>query len=227
MSPLGEVLLATTTQFTAQCTALPRTEHVAPLPDPPPFASFVRIGPLTGSGDRVAVEDDPFSSSAPEVDASPTALFGVVFHAEIGASEYGRPLTALGLTEDELLAEQPQLFELLATRFSAALIGWSGADGAFHAGLPPRPPRPHAQVFAASQSDQRSLGGDLSWLRPLVVGERVPAGLSDELTVAALRRLWAASPDATGFPLQAGRALSRWLCSDYERLRALLETLTG
>ncbi len=245
MSPLGEVLLATTTQFTAQALQLPRPDEVSPLPDPPPFGALVCIyarspgpnhplwvpgepdsdfSPLLGLG-----EFDPFAdaSPAPTLDDAPTQLLGIVFHAETGAIEPGRLVGALGLTEEQLLLEQPQLYELLATRFTAALIGWRDSSGVFRAGLPPRPPRPHAQVFEATESDLSAAGNDLSWLRGIVRGERVPAGLADELTLATLRRLWAAAPDPQDFPLRAGRELSRLLTADYERLKSLIESLAG
>ena len=238
-APLGEVLLATTTQFTAQCIEVPRPELVSSLPDPPPFGALVRIvltpsppslgdsgSPLLGQG--VIDDFDPFESDpAPITDDAPTALFGLVFHAETGAIEPGRPLSALGLTEDELLREQPQIYELLATRFSAALIGWTDADGRFRASLPPRPPRPHARVLTATPADEKLIASDLGWLRGLVRGERVPTGIADELLIAALRRLWSASGEGEAFALRAGKELSRLLAADYERLRTILERLVG
>ena len=230
-APLGEVLLATTTQFTAQCIEVPRPELVSSLPDPPPFGSLVRIqvSPVTGGRQGASLDDfDPFESApAPTVDDVPATLYGLVFHAETGAIEPGRPLSALGLTEDELLREQPQIYELLATRFSAALIGWTGSDGRFRASLPPRPPRPHARVLLATSDDEKRIGSDLGWLRGLVRGERVPPGIADELLVASLRRLWSASGEGEAFALRVSRELSRLLAADYERLRTMVERLVA
>lgn len=235
MSPLGEVLLATTTQFTAQCLSLPRPESVVPLPDPPPFGSFVKVTMSPGfnapsnGGARDSAFDDPFAepTTVPIISDNPAVLFGVVFHAETGAIEPGRPLSALGLTEDELLRDQPQLYELLATRFSAALIGWQDSAGKFRSGVPPRPPRPHSHACFCTEADLKVLGSELGWMRGIVKGERVPAGLADELTIAMLRRLWSVSPNPQSFPLRAGKELSRLLATDYERLRSLIESLAG
>ena len=229
-APLGEVLLATTTQFTAQCIEVPRPELVSSLPDPPPFGALVRIvvSPITGGRGAGLGELDPFESDpAPVMDDAPVALFGLVFHAETGAIEPGRPLSAMGLTEDELLREQPQIYELLATRFSAALIGWTDTGGRFRASLPPRPPRPHARVLSATSADEKLVGADLGWLRGLVRAERVPPALADELLVAALRRLWSASGEGEAFALRVGKELSRLLAADYERLRTIVERLVG
>jgi hypothetical protein len=130
--PIGEVIAANTSQFTAQCIDVPRPDGVAELPDPPAFGAFVRIGG-GGAGEAARSsalpEDfDPFETSAtlpmPPGDDSAAVLYGVVFHAEIGAIEAGRPLTAFGLDEESLRREQPQIFELLATRFSAVLIAY-------------------------------------------------------------------------------------------------------
>jgi hypothetical protein len=223
----GEIVQASTTQFTAQCIDVPRPETVGTLPEPPPFGAFVRVG---GRGSvAVVVDVDPFERprTLPVSGDDAATLYAVVFHAETGALDAGRPLTALGLAEDELLREQPQLYELLATRFTAALIGYDDSAGTFVPYLPPRPARPHARVTLCGDDDIRRLtGGRLEWLRGVLAGDRVPSGIGDELIGAVLRRAARAQGAAAeAFLLRAGQEVARILAGDYERLRAIVARL--
>src|SRR5688572_3084530 len=103
--PIGEVIAASTSQFTAQCIDVPRPDGVSDLPDPPPFGTFVRIGGGTtaeaSSGVPLPEDFDPFDTPPPAAaglgGGDAVVLYGVVFHAEIGALEAGRQLTAFGL----------------------------------------------------------------------------------------------------------------------------------
>lgn len=220
-SPIGEVILAATTHFVAQVIDVPAPREVSPLPEPPPFGALVRVGGAAPLAAPLPDDFDPFVASPPPVDDVPGAVFAVVYHAETGALEPGRPVAALGLEEEALLREHPQLYELLVSRFSAALLGHVAGDGAWRPYLPPRPPRPHARVWMATDDEVRMATGRLDFLRALLLSERVPAAVADELVIALLRRAWRAHGDP-GFPLRAGRALAQLLPADYERLRALV-----
>jgi hypothetical protein len=238
---VGEVIAATTTGFTAQVIEVPRPDAVTPVPDPPPFGAFVRVGGGAPSGDPAPLPDDfdPFEAAptfaAPVTDTDPASvvLYGVVCHAETGALEAGRPLTAFGLDEDELRREQPQIYELLASRFTAALV--AHADGAgdqspIRPYLPPRPPRPHARVWLCTDAETRRLTERLDYLRPLLTGAGSVAGVAfpaDELVSALLRNAWRAHNGSEEFALRAGRELSALLAGDYDRLRALISRMVG
>lgn len=243
-APIGEVIAASTTQFTAQCLEVSGGD--APeLPDPPPFGAFVRVGRRAAVAETAAPlpdDFDPFetpgaprrATAALEETAAPAAIYGVVFHAETGALEPGRPLTAFGLDEDALRREQPQIYELLATRFTAALVAYApDAEGqAIRPHLPPRPPRPHARVWMASDAEIRHLTERLDYLRPLLLGgAAVPPGVADEAVAALLRAACRAHGGAGGdgdaFLLRAGRELAALLPADYDRLRAIVNRVAG
>ncbi|HVK05542.1 MAG TPA: hypothetical protein VM490_18855 [Armatimonadaceae bacterium] len=233
--PVGEVIAATTTGFTAQVIEVPRPEEIAPVPDPPPFGAFVRVG-IAPEGVPPPDDFDPFETApaAPRRltgGGAAVTLYGVVCHAEVGALEVGRPLTAFGLDEEELRRDQPQIFELLTARFTAALVAHAGPDGAVRAHLPPRPPRPHARVFLCGDAETVRLTERLDYLRPILLGGGTVGGVAypaDELVAALLRNARAAhreigGPDAdAAFLERAGRELAALLASDYDRLRALL-----
>jgi len=232
---LGEVIAASTTQFTAQC--LPTYDSgdaFRDLPDPPPFGAFVRIGPdVFGGSSPLPADFDPFEdipapgrrlAPTPASDTNaPMALYGIVCYAETGSLEPGRPLTAFGLDEDALRRDQPQIFELLATRFSATLIAYAtGSDGMVRPHLPPRPPRPHARVYLASDAEIRQITERLTYLRSLL-NSAAPSGVSaDDLVAALLQHAWRAHNGDEAFLLRAGRELAALLPTDYDRLRTIL-----
>jgi hypothetical protein len=152
----------------------------------------------------------------------------VVFHAETGALEPGRPLAAFGLDEADLRREQPHIYELLATRFSAVLIAHAGPDGAIRPYLPPRPPRPHSQVFAASDAETCRLTERLDYLRPLLTGGVTGVAFpAEDLVAALLRNAWRARGGDEAFLLRAGRELAALLSGDYDRLRAIVTRVVG
>jgi hypothetical protein len=232
-NPIGEVIAASTTCITAQCIEIPRPDAVTELPDPPAFGSFVRIGAASDGGQAKLPDDfDPFVTSPalsmPDDDAGRPAIYGVVYHAETGALEAGRPLTAFGLNEAELRREQPHIYELLATRFSAVLIAHAGPDGSIRPYLPARPPRPHSRVFTARDDETHRLTERLDYLRPLLTGNMTGATFpAEELVAALLRNAWRARGGDEAFLLRAGRELAALLPSDYDRLRAIVARVVG
>ncbi len=237
--PIGEVIAASTSQFTAQCIDVPRPDGISELPNPPPFGSFLRVGgvsaPTLLRPSKLQDDFDPFET-VPEVlqtpgDDAAGVLYGVVFHAEIGALEAGRPLTAFGLDEESLRREQPQIFELLVTRFSALLVAYApdAENSALRPHLPPRPPRPHARVFTVTDAEVRRLTTRLDYLRPLLLGTGGSAASypADELVAALLRTAWRAHGGDEAFLLRAGRELAGLLPTEYDRLRAIVNRILG
>ena len=227
--PIGEIIAATTSAFTAQCIEVPRPDAVSELPDPPAFGSFVRVGVRPEAG-GLPEDFDPFVTGPappPPDGGGAHTLYGVVYHAETGALEAGRPLTAFGLSEEDLRREQPQIYELLATRFAACLVAHAGPDGTVRPYLPPRPPRPHARVFCCDDGETCALTDRLDYLRGLLLptgGLPLPA---DELVAALLRNAWRARGGDEAFLVRAGRELAALLPGDYDRLRALVNRIVG
>lgn len=221
---LGEVILAGTQQFTALCARAANPDST--LPDPPAFGTLVRVGrePGAPASDLPLPEDfDPFEETPPGLpldSGEVTTLYGVVCHAETGAMDMGRP-------EFERQGIYSPSFE---TRFSVALIACSGAEAnSLRLTLPPRPPRPHAPVFPASDSEIRRLTERLDYLRPLLLGSGGPpiAYPADALVAAMLRNAWRAHGGTPDFLLSAGRNLAALLPTEYDRLRAILRQVTG
>lgn len=216
------MIAAGTTQFTAQC---PNDR----LHEPPEFGQFVKIlppGAQEPSGESPAAPDyDPFADPAPVGSLTLPAgtpdevLYALVYSASTGSFEPGRRPTAYGLDEDQLRAEQPQIFDLLATEFSALHVGYA-QKGVLRPNLPPRPPRLHAFVRLCTDQEICVLTESPELLRRLLKS----AGLidQDELIAACLRHAYLCRGEDFDFLVRAGKQLANCLRDDPERLSALL-----
>ena len=237
--PIGEIVETSTTTFVAQCLEVPR-EIIPKLYDPPPFGSFVKIGKPQASAalaPPVAVlsdddEIDPFAASsgpkaAPDAAVLPPAVYALVFGSETASLEQGRRPSALGYEdEEELRAQQPQIFELLRTEFSGLLVAYSDGDKGLRRHLPPRSPRVHSRVYPCTDEEIRALTADLSFLRGVLNGSGALGGApSDELVAACLRQATAAQVNDQAFLLRAGKTLAGFLAEDYERLQSILRSV--
>ncbi|MFB6098978.1 MAG: hypothetical protein ABEK84_07700 [Salinibacter sp.] len=189
---LGEVIEASTRQFVAE---------VYEEADAPDFGTWVRVEP----------------------DGAPP-LFGLVSHVETGSYDTSRQAVALGLSPEERAQEMPMVDELLRTTVRAQMLACEGADAEIRQTLPPQPPDIHDFVVPCTDEQIRKLGAPYDFLRTLVEHPD-PAVPIDDLLVAVLRRIYEAHGGERGGrgPLvQAGRALSRLLDDDHERLQSIL-----
>jgi hypothetical protein len=223
---IGEVIAAGTTQFTAQCPR-PLLHH------PPVFGTFVRIipggasAPTQAANQFSATVDDPFAEPVTPVAGLPEGtpdetLYGVVYSAGTGSAEPGRRPTAYGLAEEQLRQEQPQIFDLLATEFSALHIGYA-RNGRFSAGIPPRPPRLHAAVSGCTPPEVRAITESPELLRALI---KSPGDVpTDELILACIRYGFACRDEEYAYLVRAGKQLATLLRDDPDRLTAILGRL--
>jgi hypothetical protein len=223
---IGEVIEANTTRFVARC---PRER----LHLPPAFGAFARIlppgaTPLLADTEPPELPEDPFADPIPLAPgvlppAVPDGtLYALVCSAATGSSEPGRRPTAYGLDEAQLRAEQPQIFDLLATEFAALPIGYV-RNGRFQRGLPPRPPRLHAFVWDCSPAEIQALTETPDFLRPLLAVRGEVA--TDELIAACLRGVYETRNRDFDFLVRAGKELALLLRDEPERLTALLQRL--
>ncbi len=235
----GEIIEASTTRFVAQC---PRER----LHNPPALGTFVKVlppGARAAQADRTPLPAavlppqrdpdsfDPFADPLPPIspgltllpDATPDdTLFALVCSAMTGGADMGRRAGAYGLEEAALQAEQPQIFDLLATEFMALPFGYVRA-GRIRPGLPPRPPRLHAFVDACDCAEVRALSDTPDFVRQMLraSGDVHP----DELIAACLAHVYACRDNDFAFLVRAGKQLAMLLRDDPERLAALLRKL--
>lgn len=226
LDTVGEVIASGSTRFTAQC---PRPL----LHRPPVFGAFVRI--FSGTPAALSTAPvvppqtyDPFADPAPRTNGELPAgipdntLYAVVFSAGTGSAEPGRRPTAYGLNEDDLRRQQPQIFDLLATEFSALHVGFA-RNGRFRAGIPPRPGRLHSAVSACTPDEVIAITDAPEFLRSLVTATSdIP---TDELIVACVRQAYESRAGDYPSLVRMGKQLASLLRNDPDRLTALLARL--
>ena len=152
------------------------------------------------------------------------ALYGLVSHVEIASYDPHRRAIAFGKTEDELRREMPQVMELLRTTFRAQVIAYRDAHNTIRQTLPPHPAGIHDFVYACSSDEVRRLGQPYDFLRTLVRNPD-PFVPIDDLVVAVLTNVYQAHGGRHGGERElvaAGRALSRLLNDDHERLQSII-----
>lgn len=160
------------------------------------------------------------------------ALYALVSHVETGSVEPGRQAVALGRDRESLRREMPHVLELIRTTFRALVLAhWDGRSRDRSSGqplvrqtLPPRPARLHDMVYACGVETVARIGPPYDVLRSLARNPD-PAVPADDLLVAVLGGLFRAhgqGEEGERAVVDAGRALSRLLNDDHERLHSIL-----
>lgn len=148
-------------------------------------------------------------------------LFGIVHNIQTGSMDPTRYPFAYQKTEEELLAEQPQIFEFLKTTFSCTVVGYQENNTIFYS-VAPEPPTIHTFVSPASPSLGKQFLSNYNYLSVLF-GQSGTIGTIDELLLAilnyqkSLNVLGQEQLDAfiTQFSLLTG--------NDYRRLKLFLQ----
>lgn len=186
------------------------------------------IGEVIGSSNTEFIAQSHLLYESPafgafvRVDGRDETVYGVVFAAYTHSLEPNRLAVAYHRSELELRAEQPQIFELLKTKFEAAIVAYRGKE-VVRAHLPPKPPRIHAFVYPLPAVEVKRVTADLGFLRLLLAGAKVPnRAPADELVAAALRQAVEAHGGDRGFLVRAGKELARLLKDDYDTLSSIL-----
>jgi hypothetical protein len=79
-------------------------------------------------------------------------IFGIIYDITTGPIDSIRQPVTYKKTEEELLAEQPQIFEFLATSFACIAIGYTENEKMFY-NIPPQPPKMHTFVDYATNKE--------------------------------------------------------------------------
>ncbi len=215
---VGEIVESSLSRFVAQC-----PPHR--LYEPPLFGAFVRTpSPPDYKPPKPQEKPDPFAESEHHALYAweEGATYAVVCMANTRSLDPSRRPSAYGLNEAELRAEQPQIFDLLQTEFTALAIGYVH-QGRLRYTLPTRPPRIHAFVAECSTAEILALTQSPEYLR-LLLQSKGEAG-ADELVVATLRQACEAQSAPYDYLVQAGRHLAHLLREEPGRLTAILRQL--
>jgi hypothetical protein len=129
----------------------------------------------------------PTFGSLVVVENNKRLLFGIVHQIQTGSMDPVRYPFAYQKTEEELLREQPQIFEFLKTTFSCLIIGYKQNHKILYQ-LAPEPPKIHSFIGIASQELIQEFFANQHYLHTLF-------GLSnqlfnlDELLLALIKNL--------------------------------------
>lgn len=196
---IGEVIEASTSEFTAQCYELHQ---------PPPFGSLVK----TREGD---------------VEIYGVVLRAATTSIEPGRRPIARGRDEE--EEEDIYRSSPQLEKLLRTDFTALVVGHEDGMGGvetekgekLHHYLPPRPARIHSFVYLCDLEESARFSQSLDFLSILVGA----GGQADELIAASLRYAAAAYQEPRDFLTRAGREVAVLLGGETNRLTTILRRI--
>jgi hypothetical protein len=203
--PIGEVIESSTRQFVAEVYDDVRGDEEDESGErEPAFGEWVRVE--TSRGDEV---------------------FALVSHVEIGSYDTNRQAVALRMSEEERRREMPMVQELMRMTVRAQILACRPARASgdrVRQTLPPHPPDIHDFVYTCRKEEVKRIGEPYDFLRTLVQSPD-PAVPVDDLLVATLQQIYRAHGGEHGGRdalVTAGRALSRLLDDDHERLQSIL-----
>lgn len=126
----------------------------------------------------------PTFGSLVTVEGKNQTLFGIVYQVQTGSMDPARYPFPYQKTQEELLKEQPQIFEFLKTTFSCVVVGYQEKGTIFYQ-LPPEPAKIHAFVSNAHTDLSKQFLFQNHYLHMLFAASQIVN--LDELLLAILR----------------------------------------
>jgi len=163
----------------------------------------------------------PQFGSLVTVTAQKRTLFGIVYGIKTGSMDPLRYPFPYQKTEEELLQEQPQIFEFLKTTFTCLNLGYSEQGKLFYL-TAPEPPKIHAFVQEATREQYQLFFSKNRYLH-LLFNQAAQVGSLDELLLAVLKNLKnldLLTEEKTGKFLEAFALLTG---NDYRHLKLFLQ----
>ena len=149
-------------------------------------------------------------------------LFGIVHQIQTGSMDPMRYPFPYKKTEEELMAEQPQIFEFLKTSFSCLTIGYQEKGSMFYL-LAPEPPQIHSFVEPMPQDLAKQFLYNEKYLH-LLFGLSSQIFNMDELLLALLKHqvelVGEISPEKLNKFIETFSLLTG---NDYRRLKLFLQ----
>ena len=148
-------------------------------------------------------------------------LFGVVYYIKTGSDDPVRQAFAYQKDEEELRQEQPQIFELLKTDFSAIPLGYQNGQNLIYA-MPPRPPKMHSFTRLATKEELVMLL-DAAGAVHALFSQYQKIEYFEELLLAFLRYLEQHNLVLRKLLMQISEQLSLVTANDYRRLKMFMD----
>ena len=128
----------------------------------------------------------PSFGSFVAVESKSRTIFGIVHQVQTGSMDPVRYPFPYQKTEEELLREQPQIFEFLKTTFSCITIGYQEKGSIFYL-IAPEPPKIHSFITHPSTEMRKSFFANTRYLHLLFTHSASIFNI-DELMLALLKQ---------------------------------------
>lgn len=129
----------------------------------------------------------PIFGSIVIIESNNRRFFSIVYQINTGSSDGVRQPYAFQKTQEELLRDQPQIFEFLRTTFACLALGYEEDNETFHM-LSPEPPKIHSFIRQANQTELINFFNNPNYLQIFFSNiSKIPN--LDELLLALLRHL--------------------------------------
>jgi hypothetical protein len=155
------------------------------------------------------------------VEGKKRIVFGIVHQVQTGSMDPVRYPFPYQKTEEELLAEQPQIFEFLKTTFSCITIGYQEKKSISYL-IAPEPPKIHAFITHPDDETSRNFFHNNKYLHLLFTHSSQIFNM-DELVLALLQQQMKRiifTPDTMNNFMQVYSLL---IGNDYRRIKLFLQ----
>lgn len=115
-------------------------------------------------------------------------MYGIVYNIQTGSNDPARKPMAYQKTEDELLRDQPQIFEFLQTRFNCIAVGYKQDNSIFYH-VPNQPAKIHSFISQADNSEYKNFFSNNQFLNILFNQQSQVLNI-DELLLAIVKNLY-------------------------------------
>jgi len=170
-------------------------------------------------------DDFPVFGQLVTIQSGTQTIFGLVHQIQTGSMDPVRYPFPYQKTEEELLKEQPQIFEFLKTTVSCITIGYQHHGKIVYL-LPTKPPKIHAFVFHTDRDLSKQFFSDLGYLH-LLFGNSGQIINVDELLLALIRQHAELGIMGQEKIRQFVDKFSLLTGNDYRRLKLFLQRVEG
>jgi hypothetical protein len=163
----------------------------------------------------------PTFGSVVVIETDNKKLFGIVHQIQTGSMDPTRYPFAYQKTEQELLEEQPQIFEFLKTNFHCLIMGYQEGEKIFYM-IAPQPPKIHSFVRSATTEEISIFLNNPQYLHLLFAQSNKIFNL-DELLLALLKLLSENQILTSEYFEKFSEIFSLFTNNDYRRLKLFLQ----
>ena len=144
--------------------------------------------------------------------------YGIITSIHTGSLDPIRQPVAYQKTEEELLHEQPQIFQFLTTTFQCITVGFCQNSPIFYQ-LPPHPPKIHSFVGNAQRSEYEKFFSSDQFLHSLFNHSAHIGTSLDELLLAIIRHIAQENLLTSALLVQFIESFSMLNKNDYKKLK--------